>query len=247
MQAERLLQLITAEVETRFGHAVMRRALDASIQKQKLPTAQWSFATDYALHVQDAVREFAALLTQAKIGPHKKINGKAWLWILGETLKFASALVNWEGGAGTFVAISLGIKGKNPTHKVPPAVRTSFVAELEQFVPGFKIEANNAITLRCALFDRPAAAPSSDNITRALIARIKGDNPGISQLQICEKADSLRIPVLERWRRTDDQTWVGAYRRRKNAVKTFLSKIKPSPSSERPSSRRFPSPPLGSH
>jgi hypothetical protein len=242
--AERLLQLIIDEVETRFQHAVFRRALDASVQPRKPLPDRWSFAIDYALHVQAAVREFADLLTQAVIARKGKITHKAWLWILDETLKFASALTSWKDMAGTFVATSLGITGADPANKVDPSLRIEFEKDVEQF--HWEIEANNAITLRSFLSAR-SSPPALTDVTKLVIARIKTDNPGISQRHICAKMDARKAPAPKRWRGPDDSTWVGAYERHKNVVKTFLSKIKPFPSSKRPSSPRRPSLPLRPH
>jgi hypothetical protein len=248
--AERLLELIRAEVETRFQHAVFRSALDASVQQRKPLPDRWSFAVDYALHVGAAVREFADLLTQAVIAEKGKIAPKARLVILDEALKFASALTSWEGGAGIFVATSLGITGKDPANKVNPVSRIGFEKEVEPF--HWEVEANNAITLRCFLSARsspPVSSPdlTTELVTKAVIARIKGDNPRISQREICTVLDKRSTGLPKMWQGDVDQTWVGAYRRRKNAVKTFLSKIKLSPSSKRPSSHRLPNLPLGSH
>jgi hypothetical protein len=233
------MQLITAEVETRFGHALMRRALDAPVQKQKHRSAQWSFAIDYALHVQDSVREFADLLTQAVIAGKGKITLKAWLWILDEALKFASGLTSWKNMAGTFVATSLGITGKNPANKVRQTLRSEFEKEVELF--NYEIEANNAITLRCFLSARSSPPASSPDLTeelviKAVIARIKRNNPGITQPGICATMDKGGYPALKRWTVDGDQTWMGAYTRRNNAVKVFLSNIKQPPSSKRPPS-----------
>jgi hypothetical protein len=245
IQEERLLQRITAEVETRFEHAVMRRALDAPVLMQNLRSAQWSFAIDYSLHVQDSVREFADLLAQAVIAGKGKITLKAWLWILDEALRFVSVLTSWEDMAGTFVATSLNITGKDRADKVDVTLRAAFEQEVEPFLSNWAIEANNAITLRCMLSARPSTPASPDDLIKVQIARIKGDNPGITQREICARMDARGTPALKTWQSPDDRTWVGAYDgRHKKAVKSYISKIEPSPPSK-PASVRLSN--LGSY
>jgi hypothetical protein len=227
---ERLLHLIRNDVETRFGEAVFRRALDASVHQQQPRPARWSFAVDYALHVRTAVREYADLLTQAVIARQKKITRKAGLTIVDETLKFASELTSWEGCAGTYVAISLGITGKDAASSVDISSRMAFAHEVEQFLFNWRIEANNAITLRCFLSARSQTPLTSTDLIKPMIARIKVNNPKFSQQQICARLDALKIPLPTKLQRAGVRTWVDAYNNYKGAVKVFLSKIKPSPS-----------------
>jgi hypothetical protein len=247
--AERLQWLIKTEVEARFQYAVFRRAIDAQARRAVPVPDGWSFAVDYALHVGAAVREFADLLTQAETARKGRITPKARKVILDEALEFASALTSWKGMAGTFVATSLGIIGGSPANRVKRFSRIGFEKEVAQF--NWAVHANNAITLRSLLSARSSPLVSSpalteELVTKALVARIKKDNLGISQQDICANMDAKGTPTLKRWRRPDDSTWVGAYRRHKTAVKTFLSKIKPPPLSKRPSSSRPPGLPLGS-
>jgi hypothetical protein len=230
-QRERLLEFIRMEVDAHFEHAVFRRALELSVltskQKQKSFSHHWSFAIDYALNVMDAVREFAGLLTQGVIARQKRITNKAWSEILEETLKFAARLIDWEGMAGTFVATSLGLSGKDPEDRVAPASRAAFEKQVVEFVSGWQIEASNAITLRCMLFDSPSApAPHLDN-TKLMIMFLKMRDPKISHKEICAKMDGGKIPPPATWQRDGDRTWMDGYRHHPGRVKTFLSKIKP--------------------
>src|ERR1700676_3344063 len=246
---DRFLELVRADVENRFEHAVFRRALDLSVQKQRTKqkpkpkrkpkpySDQWSFAIDYALHVQDAVREFADLLTQAVIARKKNITREVALSIVDETLNFASRLTSWEHGAGTFVATSLGITGEDPANKVDVTSRSAFEHEVGQVLFNWRIEANNAITLRSFLSARPSTPVTSHDLSKALIARIKGRNPRFSQRQICETLDANEVPLPIKWQRAGDRTWVEAYNNHKTSVKVFLSKIRPSPSNTQSSLR----------
>jgi hypothetical protein len=225
---ERFLELIRTDVETRFQHAAFRRAL-AAVYEQKAGPGRWSFAVDYALNIQSAVCDFADLLTQAVIARRKKITREDALLILNEALDFAIGLTNWENCAGTFVATSLGITGGEPAKNVDAALRIAFEEEVGKFLFSWRIEAINAIRLRSFLSTaRPSSPVTSHDICKSLIARIKSRNPRFSQLQICETLDVNKVPLPTKWQRAGDRTWVEAYNNRKESVKVFLSKIKPS-------------------
>jgi hypothetical protein len=78
----------------------------------------------------------------------------------------------------------------------------------------------------------PERAPRNrprHNITAAMIARIKRDNPDWSIERICQYLDVVRCPVREKDKLADFSSWHGVWKnlQYRNRIKRFISDIQP--------------------
>lgn len=84
----------------------------------------------------------------------------------------------------------------------------------------------------------PERAPrkrARQDITAAMIARIKRDNPGWSIERICLSLDSKKYPLRESDKRDGFASWHGVWKdpKSRNRVKRFISDIKPAAAEKR--------------
>jgi hypothetical protein len=181
-----LLGLIWAQVDKQFQRFVLRRAIETGSRQREPLVEGWSFATDYAFAIEDAIRECVDLLMQAAIAGRRALTEKDSATILKAAVGSADEWKSWDS-AGTFVAIAIGVKDPE---SVPLATRKAFLAELEAFEAAWQIEARNHISLRSALSSRTLPPRLKLNETQMQIALIKQKYPDLSQRKICAKLDA---------------------------------------------------------
>ena len=73
------------------------------------------------------------------------------------------------------------------------------------------------------------------DITAAIIAKVKEDNPGLSIERICQHLDSKGCPLRETDKRQGLSSWHGAWKnlKHRNRIKRFISDIEPAASGKR--------------
>jgi hypothetical protein len=86
----------------------------------------------------------------------------------------------------------------------------------------------NGATVRIASARVLRQTQPRQDLTKAVIAQLKADNPGISQAKICSKLDARQVPVPKPWQEYE-RTWSHALRhpKLKSRVKKHISSVKP--------------------
>lgn len=142
-----LVEEIEAGIEKRFERFALRRAIDTATRRRGSPlTIRWSFATDYGFAIEEAICEYADLLTQAVIARRKALTKKICWDIVDAVIGCADKWKSWDFSE-TFVAIAKGCRGR----RVPLSAQKAFLEELEPFEAGWGIEALKAVRLRSVL------------------------------------------------------------------------------------------------
>lgn len=232
-----LLELIQARVTTRFERFVLRRAIETESRRRRPLVGGWSFATDYAFAVEDAVCEYVDLLIQTAMAGRGVLTRKVRDAISDEAVRLADQLKSWKY-ARTFFAITMGVKHPN---KFPSGERKAFMKELETFEAGWRIEANNQIWLRSVLSRRAQPPRRNLNNTQMQIAVIREKYPNLSQRLICAKLDAYNdhrknaAPLPESWQKAGFRLWTSVYddRKFKSRVKKYISSVPVSQRSSR--------------
>ena len=70
---------------------------------------------------------------------------------------------------------------------------------------------------------------SRHDLRKGIIARIKMENPGFTQKQICAQLDAKNVRILRTWAHCGERTWSHCLQNAEvgHLVKSYLSKIKP--------------------
>ena len=178
-QETNLLDIIQAEAERRFERFMCRRAINTSGGRGSFPEdSAWSFAVDYGLAVEEAIRDFAGMLTQAFQTQARKVTRTTYKEILDIVLRAADQWVAWDFAA-TFLMLAKGVRNSSG---LSSCEKNAFMKELDAFSGRWIIVARQSIRLHSFLSTRPQprrSAPVQLDKTTQQIARTKQKNSKI--------------------------------------------------------------------
>jgi hypothetical protein len=222
-----------------FSDAMKERAHYAAVSR--VPNRQKWLAEAFTRCMEEAVTEFADWLTQALIARNKPITRQRVQMIVEESLQFASYYTARES-TDKWLAAGLGLENEE-AEEVRGLAGISFRTLILGATGRWAEQAEARIRFRCLLSARPARPQSLDDRTKVVIRQIKGDNPGITQKDLCRKLDAMNdraqkniIPVPKTWEEKGERSWCGALAnpKLKGPVKTYLSKINAAPRRRKP-------------
>jgi hypothetical protein len=211
---------------------------------QPMQTYEFALELAEALHpaLYESACKYTELLTDT-IVKHRGRTGIHWTVIANRAIGFCSQFARWAESRRWFSMAFLrtGLDKRSIT----PIAREGFLTRLSAWIiPPFQSTDPRDLKSIAGILERKIRhiarlAPPRKNevrrerqdVTRAMIARVKHDNPGVSIESICKCLDLKRVPLPHRFKGTSSgsagwhETWKSIiYRPR---IKSFISGIKP--------------------
>jgi molybdopterin biosynthesis enzyme MoaB len=221
-----VLAEIRSEVFPHLWDCATSRASAVATERHDVIPVEQTYALCYSGCIEEAVGKYSDLLAQVVAGTGKKLTNATKGVIANEAMTYAAQLADWDQSGGW---LSMAMGG-SPADKdrIPPEIRDSFVRRLNGFAETCRAQAENKITLRVQLSPIHHRSTPRQDPTKATIARIKRDNPRITQAKICSKLDTNSVPVPKRWAARGQTTWSHALRDLKlnPRVKRYISGVK---------------------
>ena len=196
---------------------------------------------EYADSVEEAVGEFADLLTQALLAGRTAINREARTKIFREAMRFSEMLREESSLVEGIFYTVLKVK---PPSSIPASHMEAVRSEIAGCRDEWGYEVMRKINLRC-LISRSGSGPSSllprDEL-KIWISLTKGRHSKISQIDLCGMLDEYNdkykypYPLPESWaQRSGERTWSHSFtcEKTKPLMKRFLSGIKATPPMKR--------------
>jgi len=207
------------------------------------------FARDCEMAVGKSAGEFADMLTQAVIARRERkdfsLKLRTQMW--AECLRFAMRLARFET-AGAWIDRAWGTDPREGP--LPHLYRLESIAEQQAAValwsaefrakfeerirhdsPSWLEEADRRIELRCLLSIAPHRGAMRNKSKQAL-AFLLTTNPYLTTRQLCAKCDGYndqspgRAPVPTPWQKCGVHSWIGAYDKITDRVKTYVSSVR---------------------